>query len=318
MKFRLLICCAFTLATAIFLAGVSVQSTRAQNASNAKPKCIGCSLDGKTTPRTADGHTDLSGLWNNGLVGGSFAKSADGSGFFDFGGGPRDPDAARLNLGPPQNPNQPSYKPEYAARVKAIVDAQYGATTAEDPQMDCKPLGVPRVTLLLGFGMQIVQSPDVIVMMYETNTGDNTRLIYMDGRAHPTNFDTSYMGHSIGHWEGDVLVVDTVGLSDETWLGAGQIAPKFAVLHSDKEHVIERYTRTGDILKYEATVEDPVMFEKPWVVTPRNFRHAGANDYFLQTFCQPLDKEHLIKPTPEDQYICNYCAPGAKPEDAQQ
>jgi hypothetical protein len=306
------LCVALLAVAAAFPLFAQQQSAPAGAARSQKP-CMGCSVDGKTTPRTADGHPDISGLWNNNIVGGSFAKAGDGSTVFDFGAGTRDPAVAALNRVPPDKVSQPSYKPEYAAKVKAIIDATYGASTAADPQMDCKPMGVPRVFLLLGFAMQIVQSPDAIVMMYETNTGDNTRIIYTDGREHPKDQDSSYMGDSIGHWEGDTLVVDVTGLNDETWLGAGQAAPKFAILHSDKEHVIERYARVGDVLTYEATVEDPVMFTQPWVITPRRIRHAAAGDYFLQSFCTPMDKAHLVKPTAADPYICNYCAPGAKP-----
>ena len=70
------------------------------------------------------------------------------------------------------------------------------------------------------------------------------RIIYMDGREHPKDLDTSYMGNSIGHWEGDTLVIDTIGLNDETWLGRN----KYQEIHSDKEHVVERWTRTSDVL----------------------------------------------------------------------
>jgi hypothetical protein len=324
MRFRFAtygVAAAFAVVVLLVAAGVLVpRPAAAQNSSvvakpdatSKKALCIGCSVDGKTTPRTADGHPDLSGLWNNNIVGGAYNKTADGSSYFDFGGGQRDPEVVALNRVAPDKISQPDYKPEYAAKVKAIMDVTYGASTAQDPQMDCKPLGVPRVFLLLGFGMQIVVAPDMMVMMYETNTGDNTRLIYTDGRPHPKDMDTSYMGDSIGHWEGDTLVVDVAGLNDETWLGAGQTGPRTAILHSDQEHVIERYTRVGDVMTYEATVEDPVMFTKPWVITPRRIRHAAAGDYFLQSFCQPMDKQHLVKPTAADPYICNYCAPGQK------
>src|SRR5207237_306097 len=83
----------------------------------------------------------------------------------------------------------------------------------------------------------------------------------------------------IGHWEGDTLVVDVVGLTDETWLGGGGATGRamYTSIHSDQEHVIERWSRVGDVLSYEATVEDPVALEKPWVVTPRRVKHAGAD-----------------------------------------
>ena len=125
------------------------------------------------------------------------------------------------------------------------------------------------------------------------------------------------MGDSVGHWEGNTLVVDVVGLDDSTWLGGAQghtepaafgepknhqIIEKYALVHSDQEHVVERYTRHGDMLFYEATVEDPVMFTKPWVLTPRHL--LLRNDRFLETFCTPssTDKTHMVKPSEQDQF----------------
>jgi hypothetical protein len=116
----------------------------------------------------------------------------------------------------------------------------------------------------------------------------------MDGRGHPDDFDPSYVGHSIGHWEGDTLVVDVVGLNDDTWLGSGTVGPKYAMMHSDKMHVVERWTRTGNVVTYEATVDDPVMFTKPWVMTPRQTQLAAPDDYIRPTMCIPFDKTHLV------------------------
>jgi len=104
-------------------------------------------------------------------------------------------------------------------------------------------------------------------------------------------------------------VVDVVGLNDETWLGGGQSAPPLALIHSDKEHVIERYTRNGDVLTYEATVDDPVMFTKPWVIIPRQTHHASTEDRLLEVTCAAHDRPHFIKPSATDQYTCYYCIP---------
>ncbi len=207
----------------------------------------------------------------------------------------------------------PSYKPEYMAKVNEIAKTMYGDTTSLDPQMDCKPLGVPR-SMLRGSGglygaFQIVQTPQVVAILFESSQGMDYRMIYTDGRGHPKDLDSSYMGDSIGHWEGDTLVVDVTGLNDETWLGGGQGAPPLAMIHSDQEHVIERYTRSGDILTYEATVEDPVMFTKPWVIIPRRTQHASADDRLLEMTCVANDKNHIIKPTKEDSYVCYFCIP---------
>jgi hypothetical protein len=142
--------------------------------------------------------------------------------------------------------------------------------------------------------MQIVQNADVIAFLYESRPGPYFRIVYMDGRPHPERLDESYYGHSIGHWEGDTLVVDVIGLNDETWLGSGTVGPRYAMMHSNQLHVIERWTRNGDTLTYEATVEDPVMFTKPWVTTPR-ITQIAPGDYIQPTMCVGLDKEHLIK-----------------------
>jgi hypothetical protein len=279
--------------------------------------CVGCSVDGKTTPRMPDGHPDLNGFWQNPLPANNtrqFERSADGSILFDFG--------TDFNERKPCNddscidPNEPSYKPEYLAKVKEIAATAYDGSTPLDPYQDCRPLGVPRA----GVGaIQFVQTAQVIALLYEGAPYSLYRIIYTDGRPHPKDIDTNFMGDSIGHWEGDTLVVDVTGLNDETWL-AGGVANrlKYANIHSDKEHVTERWTRKGDTLTYEATVEDPVMFTKPWVITPRRVQHAGpqvtSDDQLLEQVCDARDKAHFVKPTADDQPTCNYRCdqPGSK------
>ena len=293
----------------------------AQNRSSAaKPwKCIGCSVDGKTTPRTPDGRPDLNGYWNPERVSQHVAgRSADGSVLFDFGGAQLTPEGTVSGSTPDLNYattirereakiSQPSYNPEYAAKAREIADNHYFNTQADDPMFECIPYGVPR-----GAGprtMQIVQTADVVAILYEAAPGPLYRLIYTDGRQHPDDLETSHLGHSIGHWEGDALVVDVLGLSDDTWLGGGFTGPRYANIHSDKLHVIERWTRNGDDLLYEATVEDPVMFTKPWVITPKHNTHADANDrgYLFGHMCVPNDVGHIARPTKEDPGVCNYC-----------
>jgi hypothetical protein len=315
-------------AAAVGLLVVSLVSLpAAQNgAPSGNAPCFGCSVDGKTTPRTADGHPDLSGFWgggNQGDAGHISARASDGSVLFDFGGknvnesaplganGERLPDEEESGFGGAayRNQSEPPYKPEYAAKVKEMVDnEQYGASLAEDPQFDCKPLGIPRGA----FGqMQIVQTPQVIAVILEAGQNMVHRLIYMDGRPHPKDPDppTTYMGDSIGHWDGDTLVIDTAQLSDETWLGGGMGGPKYALMHSDQEHVIERWTRVGDTLTDELTVEDPVVLAKPWIVTPKRIQHGhgGPDDYVSEYPCITNDKGHFVRPTKDDKFICNYC-----------
>ena len=298
----------------------------AQNApSGGKPSCVGCSVDGKTTPRTPDGHPNLSGFWG-GLSGGVTQggnhvseRGADGSVLFDFGGADFNAqgqnrsavaageDNPGWSIGSSKPEDNPTYKPEYEAKMKAIAARDFGAANRDDPAYNCTPLGVPRGAF--AGPMQIVQSPEAIGVFFENLL--NNRLVYTDGRGHPDpkDFDTFQMGHSIGHWEGDTLVVDTTGLSDDTWLAGSFGAPKYAIIHSDKLHVIERWTRNGDKLTWQATVEDPVMFAKPWVMRPRTLQHATEKDTdFLQpTACRITEAEHISVPTKDDQFYCNYC-----------
>jgi hypothetical protein len=274
----------------------------------------------KATPRMPDGHPDLSGFYNLGdIYSGDpveekpgqhvVVRSADGSVLFDYGGanGGNEQEGPRIRQTQNGKVNlldrtcvsceNPPYKPEYMSKVKAIGDVMYGDASPEDPQYDCKPYGVPRGSLRGGGGyaMQIVQNSQVVAFLYEDRPGPYFRIIYMDGRPHPKDLDASYYGDSIGHWEGDTLVVDVTGLNDDTWLGSGTVGPKLAMMHSDQLHVVERWTRTGDVLTYEATVEDPVMFTKPWVMTPRQTQIAAPGDYIRPTMCVPFDKGHLVK-----------------------
>ena len=153
---------------------------------------------------------------------------------------------------------------------------------------------------------QVFETPQAFAILFESTPGPEYRVIYTDGRPHPADLDSSYMGDSIGHWEGDTFVVDVVGLNDETWLTDPRGGRQYTTLHSDKEHVIERFTRNADVLTYEATVDDPVMFTKPWVVT-KKFPHGGPGDRIIEGICYDGDKPHFVSPTAEDTFRCNYC-----------
>jgi hypothetical protein len=266
----------------------------------------------KPTPRSADGHPDLTGYWVGGVAGISQAaageqlttKSADGSVFFDYGGanggGGNKPEGKAK-----EDPNQPSYKPEYLAKVQEVAKTMYGGSTNLDPYLECKPLGVPRAITERPI-MEIAQTPSVIIVAHEAAPGPVYRVFYMNAE-HPKDIDTSFMGNSVAHWDGDTLVVDTVGLNDETWLSDTRGGKDLTTLHSDKEHVVERWTRTGDVINYQATVEDPVMFTKPWVIKPMRIAAGAPGDYIQPSTCIPLDKGHLIEESDKDHYECNFC-----------
>ena len=124
---------------------------------------------------------------------------------------------------------------------------------------NCDPLGVPRV-LLANHPFKIVPAAGEILILYERS--HDFREIYMDGREHPKDLDASWWGHSIGRWDGDALVIDTVGLNDRTWLDYQGLP------HSDALHVVERYRRTDhDNMQLDLTIDDPKAYTKPWTVT---------------------------------------------------
>jgi hypothetical protein len=306
---------------AVLLAACGRPAARA-DASSPRPPCLGCSVDGKTTPRTADGHADLNGYWNGaapnpnaparGNAGGGAGRVMnrypDGSIVFDFSTEYNEENGAGriCQEDSCQDKNQPPYNAEWMEKVKKIAATEFGGTTPLDPVHDCRPLGVPRAGVN---GIHIVQTPQVVTILYEAAPYSTFRLIYTDGRSHPKDLETSFWGHSIGHWDGDTLVVDVIGLDDETWLGGGGAVGRamYTSVHSDKEHVVERWTRNGDVMTYEATVEDPVALAKPWVITPRRVRHAGADEELVESICTANFKEHLVPPHPDDPDIKKRC-----------
>ena len=153
---------------------------------------------------------------------------------------------------------EPPFLPWAAEKFKAARPG-YGpraTPNSQDPILNCQPPGVPRI-MLIPFPMQIVQSPEEVILLFEYD--HHVRHIFLDRREHPKNLDISWMGDSIGHWEGDTLVVDTAGLNDKTWLD--QVGHP----HSDKLHVIERIRRVDrETLQDDLTIDDPRAYAKIW------------------------------------------------------
>jgi len=128
-----------------------------------------------------------------------------------------------------------------------------------EPHTRCKPSGGPR-QFLTPYGVEIVEVPEIQTIFIMDLGGPHTyRPIYMDGRAHPRDFVPTNYGHSTGRWDGDTLVIDTVGLSEKFWLDR-QGTP-----HTDKLHMTEKLTRKDyNTMKYEVTIDDPGAYTKPW------------------------------------------------------
>jgi hypothetical protein len=151
----------------------------------------------------------------------------------------------------------PPYRPEWEARYVAVLaENKQGKPT--DPTASCAPGGMPRI-MGTPYPFELVVQQNRVIVLHEISS--QVRRIWTDGRGHPDDPDPTYMGHSIGHWEGDTLVVDTVGLRGDT------VFDVTAAPHSDKIHVMERMRRTSQAtLEDRITVDDPVAFTHPWTV----------------------------------------------------
>ena len=144
-----------------------------------------------------------------------------------------------------------------------------------DPEIKCYLPGVPRATYL-PYPFQIFQSPKAIAITYEYDSA--YRNIYLKDPG-PAPVD-SWMGQSAGHWEGDTLVVDVTGMDERTWFD------RSGNYHSDALHVIERYTpRSPDILWYEAIIDDPKVFSRPWKISMPLYRHIEKDAQLLDFKC---------------------------------
>jgi hypothetical protein len=141
-------------------------------------------------------------------------------------------------------------------------------TNKYDPVMTCQPLGVPRQ----GPPRRVYQTDNDVTFIYlggDAGGGyGEYRIIPTDNRKRDANaeFDITYLGNSVGRWEGDTLVIDSTSFIDTTWLGRG------GLFHSDQMHVVEKFTRQGDALLYDVTVEDPEVLVEPWVLPTRVVR----------------------------------------------
>jgi hypothetical protein len=126
-----------------------------------------------------------------------------------------------------------------------------------DPITNCFPPGVPRIYLIRGEPVEIMQTPGKVVMLYEYD--HFVREVYTDGRQHPKDLNSTWMGDSIGKWEGDTLVVDSVGFNDKTWLDNDGHP------HTEDLHVVERLRRVShDTLTIDVTIDDPKAYTKSW------------------------------------------------------
>jgi len=211
----------------------------------------------KPAPRLPNGQPDFAGLWQGG---GPINDIADGL-----------PKGETLPLLP-------------AARK--ILDSRL---SKDDPQANCLPSGVPRIA---PYPWRIVQTPTHIFFLFEANI-HSYRQIFMDGRKHPADPDPTWYGHSIGRFEGNTLVVDTVGFNDKFWFDFKGHP------HTERLHIVERYTRRDfNTLVNQITIDDPGAYSRPFTVT-FTAELAPPGDELLEYICQEnnQDVEHIHGPT---------------------
>jgi hypothetical protein len=218
-----------------FVAVLTAFSAKSANAQGNAPSQT------KPIPRAQDGKPDLSGVW-----------IATGAIQLLFGEEELkrilQADAAAGRQRPRNEP--PPYKPEAEARRQEYISRRGMGL--------CLMSGVPRISAR-PLPFQIVQTREQVIILYEVHHA--FRIIPTDGRPHPDDLEPSYLGDSVGRWEGDTFLVDVVGFNTRTWLAG------IGTIHSDKLRVTERYTRDShDTILYDVTMEDPEVFTKPWQI----------------------------------------------------
>lgn len=199
-------------------------------------------------PRMPNGKPDLTGVYQGSTRRGGWDADTPGE-------TPGVPAPRRPGDVQPLGQREPiPYRPEALEHAKELLNRR----AVDDPQAYCLPQASPRTTANALFPTQFVQTPTQLIALYEYFY--LFRVIPIDGRGHPDDVEPTFMGDSVGHWEGDTLVVDVVGFKPGGWLAAGFV-------HSDALHLTERYTRVDkDQLNYEVTIEDPKVLTKPYTM----------------------------------------------------
>ena len=226
-----------------------------QGSAAAKPPAASArASDTGTIPRMPDGRPDLTGVYGNaGLPAGTSA--------------------------PPLKPGAEKF------RIVRGPDDIRGRTTLTTGN-DCNPLGIPQ-TYITPYPFQIVQTPKLVLIIYEYPNA--IRWVPIDGRQHEVDPDPTWMGSSVGRWDGDTLVVDAIGFNDKTEV--------HGFMHTDALHVVERFRRLPDgNLQYDVTVEDPNVWQTPWVIPARTFQRRAELENVSEFVCESrVDYQRLFK-----------------------
>ena len=209
-------------------------------------------------------------------------------------GKPAGPDPASMTSSDPHDIDGVWWTPGYDRKFRTVegelppftdrgrkewqhnVDADKAGNPVADAPTGCLPHGIPRL-LASPYPIQIITTPGQMTWVHEVNR--NQRWIYMDEKQ-PANPPKTYLGHSVGHWEGDTLVIDTIGLNDKTRID------EEGITHSDQLHVVEHIRKIdgGKALESLITITDPVMFTKPW--TTKRIYRARPDVRLMEYACE--------------------------------
>jgi hypothetical protein len=281
-------------------------------------------------PRTPDGQPDISGMYEPGWIGQPAEnpigapwkppqRTAPGRtiGPTDFGArDAAETDPSRVQIKPSTKPmviDPPDGKipmqPWVAERRKIIYENQDKAEHL-DPRVRCLQAGVPRAhTPVYYNSYQILQRPGYVVIVYEWN--HMTRIIPLDGRPHLDSRIRLPMGDSRGRWEGNVLVVETTNFNDDTWvlghgaIGDGQPSSSatsgHGIVHSPDLRVVERFTPVdGHIIHYQATIEDPKAFTRPFTVAFEAMVRGRPDHQIFEYACHEGNRDGILMATGVD------------------
>ncbi len=273
-----------TFAVAVALLGLPVPAPLfAQNARQA------AQAPSRPTPRWPDGRVNLGappgekGFWlPNGRP-----ILAQPEGNITTAGDPQ----GRAAFSGPTFPGKPK-ESEVPFQDWARAIYQWRETNLYEPYIRCKPSGGAR-PFINPFGAEFVDLPELKTIYQFDGNLHTWRVIYMDGRPHPKDLVPSYYGHSVGHWEGDTLVVDTVGFNERMWID------REGMPHTEKLHLIERFTRTDfNTMKYEMTIDDPGAYTKTW--TTGFFLRWNSSDEMFEFICQENNQVVDVLGSPEE------------------
>ena len=245
------------------------------------------------TPRTADGHPDLSGFWvaaGGGRGGGGGGRGQDKA-FTPDGrtvhpvAGAEEEEIAGDTAAVARRKADASARPVYKTQFVAAAQSNFDRASHIDPAFRCQPDGVPRI----GAPTEIFQHGDSVALLYQSGANNNVfRVVPTDNRPHDPDADEMANGDSVGHWDGDTLVIDVTTINPDTWLdGDGSF-------HDKDLHVTEKFTRQGNTLRYEMTADDPALFAQPFSPKPKMFILGRPAQHADENYpCEENDQEHL-------------------------